>query len=185
MVSEVQGLADNWMYDVVFIGYPGPILRGCPVAGPHQLGRGSVGFDLEKAFHSPVRLVNGAAMQTLGSDEGGEMLFPGLGTGLTALPSPWNWATFLTGRDLRGIRRGTRVGKVPPQKMAALCRRRGHPPVRCSGTGLLILGGGNAKELKQLSPGSRTGENTNAFQGGFHLWEKEHKNGSTRRTTLH
>jgi polyphosphate glucokinase len=82
MVSGVKRLAGDWTYDVVSIGYPGPVVHGCPIAEPHNLGRGWVGFDFAAAFGCPVRLVNDAAMQALGSYKGGKMLFLGLGTGL-------------------------------------------------------------------------------------------------------
>src|SRR5262249_26390073 len=84
MVSEVVKLAGDWTYEVVSIGYPGPVLRGRPVAEPHNLGRGWVGFDFAAAFARPVKLINDAAMQALGSYKGGKMLFLGLGTGLGA-----------------------------------------------------------------------------------------------------
>ena len=82
MVSEVKKLARGWTHDVVSIGYPGPVLRGRPVAEPYNLGRGWVGFDFAAAFGRPVQVVNDAAMQALGSYKGGKMLFLGLGTGL-------------------------------------------------------------------------------------------------------
>ncbi|HYP36816.1 MAG TPA: ROK family protein, partial [Stellaceae bacterium] len=82
MVSGVKKLARDWTYDVVSIGYPGPVLHGCPIAEPHNLGRGWVGFDFAAAFGRPVKVVNDAAMQALGSYNGGKMLFLGLGTGL-------------------------------------------------------------------------------------------------------
>src|SRR5437773_5345954 len=82
MVARVEELTRNWAYDVVSIGYPGPVRRGRPVLEPHNLGKGWVGFDFEAAFKCPVKLVNDAAMQALGSYNGGKMLFLGLGTGL-------------------------------------------------------------------------------------------------------
>ena len=82
MVSEVKKLAVGWTHDMVSIGYPGPVIRGRPVAEPHNLGRGWVGFDFAAAFGRPVQVVNDAAMQALGSYKGGKMLFLGLGTGL-------------------------------------------------------------------------------------------------------
>ena len=82
MVAGVRQAAEGWKFEVVSIGYPGPILRGKPVAEPHNLGRGWVGFDFEAAFGCPVKVMNDAAMQALGSYRGGSMLFLGLGTGL-------------------------------------------------------------------------------------------------------
>src|SRR6516164_1350847 len=82
MVASVKDLAGDWKYDVVSVGYPGPVLHGRPVAEPHHLGPGWVGFDFQAAFGCPVKLINDAAMQALGSYHGGKMLFLGLGTGL-------------------------------------------------------------------------------------------------------
>src|ERR1700691_5220192 len=82
MVSEVQKITTGWSYEAVSIGYPGPVLNNRPVAEPHNLGRGWVGFDFKTAFKRPVKLINDAAMQALGSYKGGKMLFLGLGTGL-------------------------------------------------------------------------------------------------------
>jgi polyphosphate glucokinase len=156
------------------------------------LGSGWVGFDFEKAFGCPVKIVNDAAMQALGSYKRGKMLFLGLGTGLgSALVVdgivepmelghlPYRKGVYedyvgTAGLEKHGRKRWRRyVADVVGRLTAAL-----EPDD-------VVLGGGNAKELKQLPPGSRAGENANAFRGGFRLWEKEHKNGSTRRTTLH
>ena len=82
MVAEVRKAAADWSYDAVSIGYPGPVVHGRPVSEPHHLGRGWVGFDFKKALGRPVKVVNDAAMQALGSYQGGRMLFLGLGTGL-------------------------------------------------------------------------------------------------------
>ncbi len=178
MVSQVLKLADGWTWQGVSIGYPGPVLRGRPVAEPHNLGRGWVGFDFESAFKSPVKMLNDAAMQALGSYQGGKMLFLGLGTGLGStmivdgIIEPMELAHLpykkKTYEDYIGIRGLKRVGKkkwrryvkdVVDRLAAAL-----EPEY-------VILGGGNARKLKVLPPNCRLGENTNAFIGGFRLWE--------------
>ena len=104
MVDEVRKIAADWKYDVVSIGYPGPVLDGRLLAEPHNLGKGWVGFNFEKAFNCPVKIVNDAAMQALGSYKGGRMLFLGLGTGLGSAMIidgtllPWSWRISLTAR---------------------------------------------------------------------------------------
>jgi polyphosphate glucokinase len=192
MVAGVRKLARGWKFDVVSIGYPGPVLRGRPVAEPRHLGPGWVAFDFERAFGRPVKLVNDAAMQALGSYKRGKMLFLGLGTGLgsTLVANgivepmelghlPYKKGTYedyvgVRGLEKHGKRKWRRyVGDVVARLIAAL-----EPDD-------VVLGGGNAKELKELPPGCRAGDNANAFLGGFRLWEKEHKGGSTRRTIHH
>jgi polyphosphate glucokinase len=104
MASGAKKLARGWDYDVASIGYPGPVLQSRPVAEPHNLAPGWVGFDFEKAFGCPVKMINDAAMQALGSYEGGKLLFLGLGTGfgsamvVDAIVEPWNWVIFPTKR---------------------------------------------------------------------------------------
>jgi polyphosphate glucokinase len=188
MVLDVRRLAAKWRYDVASVGYPGPVLRGRPVAEPHHLGRGWVGFDFEKAFRCPVKVVNDAAMQALGSYTGGKMLFLGLGTGLGSTlimdgivepmelgHLPYRKGIYedyvgTSGLKKHGKRKWRRyVADVVARLTAAL-----EPDY-------VVLGGGNVKELKELPPGCRAGENEHAFLGGFRLWE-EHKSG-TRRTT--
>jgi polyphosphate glucokinase len=179
MVTDVKEATADWPYEVVSIGYPGPVLHGRPVTEPWNLGGGWVGFDFEKAFGHPVKLINDAAMQALGSYEGGRMLFLGLGTGLgTALildgvlePMELAHMPYRKGRTfedylgLRGLRRlGRRkwekhVGKVVDRLKTGL------------EADYVVLGGGNAKKLRQLPADTRLGENANAFKGGFRLWE--------------
>jgi polyphosphate glucokinase len=190
MVSQVRKLASNWSYDVVSIGYPGPVLHGRPMSDPHNLARGWVGFDFEKAFRHPVKVVNDAAMQALGSYKRGKMLFLGLGTGLGSTMVvdgfvepmelghlPYRKRTYedyvgLRGLEKHGKRKWRRyVADVVARLTAAL-----EPDE-------VILGGGNAKKLSELPPGCRLGDNANAFRGGFRLWEKEHEDGNSRRTT--
>jgi polyphosphate glucokinase len=178
MVGEVVQAAEGWQYDSVSIGYPGPVLRGKPVAEPHNLGPGWVGFDFEAAFGCRVKIVNDAAMQALGSDEGGRMLFLGLGTGLGSAMIvdgivqpmelghlPYKKGTY---EDYIGIRGLKRVGK---QKW----RRNVEDVVERLTAALepdyVVLGGGNIKKLKALPPHCRLGGNDNAFRGGFRLWE--------------
>jgi len=182
MVSSVRKIAEDWDYDAVSIGYPGPVLHNRPLAEPHNLGKGWLGFRFERAFGYPVKVINDAAMQALGSYKGGKMLFLGFGTGLgTALivdgilepmelgHLPYKKATY---EDYVGQRGLERLGKkkwrghvfdVVARLMAAL-----EPDD-------VVLGGGNARLLKQLPEGTRAGDNANAFIGGFRLWEKTGK----------
>ena len=178
MVSRVIKAAKGWKYEAVSIGYPGPLLRGKPIAEPHNLGPGWVGFDFEAAFGCPVKLINDAAMQALGSYEGGKMLFLGLGTGLGSAMIvdgmvepmelghlPYRKGTY---EDYLGLRGWKRVGKkkwrhyiedVVARLIAAL-----EPDY-------VVLGGGNVHKLTELPPRCRMGDNANAFRGGFRLWE--------------
>ena len=179
MVSEVRKLAADWKYDVVSIGYPGPVLRSRPVSEPWNLGKGWVGFSFEAAFKRPVKVVNDAAMQALGSYKSGKMLFLGLGTGLgSALivdgivepmelgHLPYRKATF---EDYVGIRGLEKHGKKKWRRYVADVVERLAAALEPDE---VVLGGGNVKKLKELPSGSRAGDNTNAFLGGFRLWEK-------------
>jgi polyphosphate glucokinase len=180
MVGQVKALATRWHFDRVAMGYPGPVLANRPVAEPHNLAPGWVGFDFAKAFGCPVKIVNDAAMQALGSYRGGKMLFLGFGTGLgTTLIAdgivepmelghlPYRKATYEDYVGLRGLERlgkkrwRERVEDVIARLAAAL-----EPDD-------IVLGGGNAKLLKDLPPKCRLGDNANAFIGGFRLWERE------------
>jgi polyphosphate glucokinase len=180
MVAQVKTLAGDWKYDAISIGYPGPVLQGRPVAEPHNLATGWVGFDFAAAFGCPIKLVNDAAMQALGSYKGGKLLFLGLGTGLGSTmvvdgvvePMELGHLPFKKGtyEDYVGVRGLKRMGKkkwrhyvkdVVDRFVAAL-----QPDD-------VVLGGGNVKFLKELPEGCRQGENANAFAGGFRLWEAE------------
>ena len=179
MVTAVRKATAEWEYSKVAIGYPGPVLNGKPVSDPHNLACGWVGFDFRKAFGRPVKLVNDAAMQAIGSYEGRRMLFLGLGTGLgSALiadgvlePMELAHLPYKKGRtyeDYIGARGLKRLGKkkwrrhvadVVDQLKAAL------------GADYVVIGGGNAKLLRELPVGARLGTNANAFRGGFRLWQ--------------
>ena len=177
MVAGVKKLAQGWKYEAVSIGYPGMVIHNHPVAEPRNLGRGWVGFDYRAGFGKPVKIVNDAAMQALGSYKGGKMLFLGLGTGLgsTVIADgivepmelahlPYRKGTYEDYVGLRGLKkRGKKkwrqhVAKVVAQLTGAL-----EPDD-------IVLGGGNVKKLKELPPGCRRGNNANAFTGGFRLW---------------
>jgi polyphosphate glucokinase len=180
MVTQVKKLAADWRYDAVSIGYPGPVLRGRPVAGPYNLGRGWVGFDFGKAFGCPVKVVNDAAMQALGSYRGGKMLFLGLGTGLgTAMVVdgivepmelghlPYKKSTY---EDYVGKAGLIRHGKKKWRRHVADVVARLIAALEPDDT---VIGGGNVAKLKTLPPRCRAGNNANAFLGGFRLWEDE------------
>jgi predicted NBD/HSP70 family sugar kinase len=179
MVKAVREATSGWDYSAVSIGYPGPVLDGHPMAEPRNLGRRWVGFDFKKAFGCPVKVVNDAAMQALGSYEGRRMLFLGLGTGLgsamivNGIIQPMELAhlPYEDGRtyeDYVGARGLKRLGKKK-------WRRRVEDVIARLQTALeadyVVVGGGNAKLLKKLPKGVRLGDNSRAFQGGFRLWQ--------------
>jgi polyphosphate glucokinase len=180
MVSEVKKLAADWAYDVVSIGYPGPVLQGHPTAEPINLGHGWVGFDFAAAFGRPVKVVNDAALQAMGSYEGGKMLFLGLGTGLgTALivdgdvqPMELGHLPYKKGTYERYVGRSglERDGKKKWRQRVADVVERLTAALQPDET---VIGGGNVKKLDALPPRCRAGHNANAFRGGFRLWAKD------------
>lgn len=178
MVSEVRKLVADWPYDVVSIGYPGPVRENRPLVEPWNLGKGWVGFDFKKAFHCPVKVINDAAMQALGGYRRGKMLFLGLGTGLGSafilngqiLPMelahlPYRSSTFEDHVGLRGLEK---YGKKKWRKFVADVTAR---LIAAFGPDEVVLGGGNVRLLKKLPPLCRAGNNYHAFIGGFRLWE--------------
>lgn len=182
MVAGVKELAKDWKYDAVSVGYPGPVLHDKPVAEPHNLGPGWVGFDYQATFGCPVKVINDAAMQALGSYQGGKMLFLGLGTGLgtTLIVNgivepmelghlPYKKGTY---EDYVGIRGLDRLGKKKWRKQVEDVITR---LVAALEPEDVVLGGGNVKKLKELPPGCREGDNANAFLGGFRLWKEPRK----------
>jgi len=179
MVKDVRELARGWAFEAVSIGYPGAVRHSAPAAEPHNLGPGWVGFDFARAFGCPVKIVNDAAMQALGSvdKDQGRLLFLGLGTGLGStlvvdgilVPMelahlPYRDATFEDYVGEQALRRDgrrkwrKRVADVVARLQAALLPDD------------VVLGGGNLRQLKTLPPGCRAGNNANAFIGGFRLW---------------
>ncbi len=180
MVTGVVKAAKGWRFDAVSIGYPGPVNEGTLLEEPKNLGAGWVGFDFEKAFHRPVKLINDAAMQALGSYEGGRMLFLGLGTGLGSaliadqviMPMELAHLPYKKGRsfeDYVGLRGLERLGKQKWRRAVKDIVIRLKAALVAD---YVVLGGGNAKKLRQLPDGVRLGDNAHAFIGGRRLWEE-------------
>ena len=189
MVAGVKKLAGDWKYDAVSIGYPGMVVRNRLLAEPHNLGRGWMGFDFETAFKRPVKVVNDAAMQALGSYKGGKMLFLGLGTGLGSamivdgIIEPMELAHLSykkgTYEDYVGARSLEKRGKKKWRGQVAEVVKR---LIAALEPDDVVLGGGNVRKLKVLPKACRVcreGDNANAFLGGFRLWEKADKRGTS------
>ena len=192
MVAGVKKAAADWKYDVVSVGYPGFVFRGRPVAEPHNLAHGWVGFDFEAAFKCPVKVINDAAMQALGSYKGGKMLFLGLGTGLGStmivdgIVEPMELAHLPykrgTYEDYVGLRGLERYGKKEWRKHVEDVVDKLAAALEAED---VVLGGGNVKKLKKLPKGCRAVENSNAFLGGFRLWENQNiQQGAAARLVL-
>lgn len=180
MVSDVRKMTADWEYDTVSIGYPGPVIRNEPVVEPWNLGKGWVGFNFKNAFKCPVKIINDASMQALGSYRRGKMLFLGLGTGLgSALIAegqvlsmelahlPYRSSTFEDYVGLRGLKK---YGKKKWRKYVADVTARF---IAALEPDEVVLGGGNVRLLKKLPPLCRAGNNDNAFEGGFRLWTRD------------
>jgi polyphosphate glucokinase len=180
MVADVKRLAEGWDYQVISMGYPGPIMHNKPLLEPRNLGGGWCGFDFEGAFGCPVKIVNDALMQAVGSYEGGRMLFLGLGTGLGStlivdnVAQPMELAhlpykkhrTFEEYVGLAGLKR---LGKKKWRQEVFDVVKRLSAALEPD---YVVLGGGNVDKLDELPPLCRRGDNANAFTGGFRIWEK-------------
>jgi polyphosphate glucokinase len=183
MTRQVNDTVKDWDYDVISMGYPGPVIHGQPFREPHNLGPGWVRFDFKKALNRDVRIINDAAMQALGSYKKGRMLFLGLGTGLGSAmivdgrlePMELGHLPYRKGKtyeDYLGVRGLERLGKkkwehhvlkVVDELRTAL------------GADEVVLGGGNSKRLTKLPLNTRLGDNENAFVGGFRMWDPKAK----------
>jgi polyphosphate glucokinase len=190
MVSAVLKLTEDWRYDAVSIGFPGRVRGNRVVSEPINLGTGWVHFDFSKAFRHPVKILNDAAMQAIGSYQGGKMLFLGLGTGLGSalivdgnlMPMelgqlPYKDGTYESYLGLNGL---TRLGITKWREYV-------HQVVVKFMSALelddVVIGGGNVTKLDKLPPGCRAGDNALAFRGGFLLWEKDSHHKSGERVT--
>ncbi len=189
LVAQVRKLTTDWPFDVVAIGYPGPVRNDRPTEEPWNLGRGWVRFNFSTAFRCPVKMINDAAMQALGSYRDGKMLFLGLGTGLGSamvadgvlIPMELAHLTYrdATFEDYLGIRGLKKFGEHK-------WRQHVNNVVKLLTAALLpddvVLGGGNVHRFKQLPPGCRAGDNANAFLGGLRLWGEPD---ATKRISSH
>lgn len=183
LVDKVRELADDWEYEVVSLGLPGLVGSDGPVEEPGNLGNGWVGFDFAAAFDCPVRVVNDAAMQALGGYEDGRMLFLGLGTGLGSalicerviVPLELGSLPYHGSRSQETL--AERLGKEGLRRHGrTLWEESVHKTVavlhRAFSADYVVVGGGQADELKTLPTGARRGSNADAFTGGFRLWEE-------------
>jgi hypothetical protein len=181
MIRQLRKMLKGLTYDVVSIGYPGPVVHGRILREPHNLGCGWVGFDFRKRLGRPVKVINDAAMQALGSYRGGRLLFIGLGTGLGSamivdgIVEPMELAHLpykggKTYEDYLGLRGLKRLGRKKWERnvVRVICLLR-----EALQADRVVLGGGNAKQLKKVPSGVTMGSNDNAFRGGFELWSKD------------
>lgn len=188
MVSGVLKLTEDWKYDVVSIGYPGRVRDNQPVSEPVNLGHGWLHFDYRKAFGTPVKIINDAAMQALGSYRGGTMLFLGVGTGLgtalvvngTIVPMELGHLSYKesTYEGYLGIKGLKRLGIT---KWRECFRDVASRLIDALELDDVVVGGGNVTKLDKLPPRCRAGDNALAFRGGFLLWKRDDK----RKTGTH
>ena len=192
MVAAVRKATVGWKYDAVSIGYPGPVVHGRPIMEPRHLGTGWMAFNFSKAFGRPTKIVNDAAMQALGSYQGGRMLFLGLGTGLGSAmivenvlePMELAHLPYKKGKSYEyyvGLGGLKRLGKKKWRRQVNEVVRRLKAALQAE---YVVLGGGNAKLLKKLPYGVRLGNNSHAFQGGYRLWSKLYC-GTSRKRFVH
>ncbi|HKR53859.1 MAG TPA: ROK family protein [Chthoniobacterales bacterium] len=182
----LNGKLDDWKYDVVSVGFPAPVRNGRILCDPKNLGKGWTRFNFEKAFGKPVRVMNDAAMQALGSYRGGRMLFIGLGTGFgSALV--WNGTVLpLELSELPYLTEGTiedRVGKAGFKRVGRKTWEEDVDRIlvhlqRAFVVDYIVIGGGNAKMLEHLPPAVELGHNRNAYLGGQRVWQHNQR---TRR----
>jgi polyphosphate glucokinase len=179
MVEEVTKLASDWRYSAVSLGYPGLVGSSGPLGEPGNLGSGWVGFDYAAAFGCPVRVVNDAAMQALGSYDGGRMLFLGLGTGLGSVLVVNHAVVLLELGDLQVKKTRTLSRHVGRHALEKLGKKKWRERVldlmpslqRAFLVDYVVVGGGNSKHLLEpLPPNVRLGHNLTAFRGGYRLW---------------
>jgi polyphosphate glucokinase len=180
MVAAVKKITATWEFDVVSIGYPGPVLKNRPVREPHNLGGGWMKFDFKKAFGRPVKVINDAAMQALGGHHGGHMLFLGLGTGLgstlvvdeVVLPLEIAHLPYKKNRTYEEYLGNAGLQRLGEKKWLENVFKVVELLKNAFIAEYVVLGGGNARLIKKFPPGIEPGKNTNAIRGGERLWNK-------------
>ena len=185
MIAQVKEQLKDWKFHAVAVGFPAPIRNGRILTDPKHLGKGWVGFNFEKALGKPVRILNDAALQALGSYRGGRMLFLGLGTGLgSTLVLPDMVLPLELGdlpyRDHRIIE--DFLGKTGIDELGG--KEWEHEVMFAVGqlkksviADYVVLGGGKAKKIRDLPKGTERGHNRNAFLGGVRLWQNDPRTG--------
>lgn len=179
MTKDVLAATAGWDYDCISIGYPGPVVHDHPLEEPHNLAPGWIDFAYQKAFGKPLRFINDAAMQALGGYQGGRMLFLGIGTGLgsamifdgVVIPLELAHLPYKKGRTYEeyvGLAGLERRGVERWQKSVLDIIQRLQAALICDS---VLLGGGNAKLMKDLPSYVVLGSNSNAIEGGIKLWQ--------------
>jgi predicted NBD/HSP70 family sugar kinase len=179
LAQQIKDALGGWQFDRVSIGYPGEVTNGQPATEPYNLGSGWVGFDYAQAFGAPVKIMNDACMQALGSYEGGRMLFLGLGTSMGSvfvidgkiIPLALGHLRFYKGESFEHYlsRKGLEL-----YGEKAFRRAVSEAATTLKAAFLadyVVLGGGNAKKLDELPEGCRRGANQMAYIGGIRMWE--------------
>jgi polyphosphate glucokinase len=190
MVAEMKLLLQDWTFDAISMGFPSPVRNGRIMSEPKHLGAGWTRFDFEKSLGKPIRIINDAAMQALGSFHGLRMLFLGLGTGLG---STLIWETNVLPLELGDLPYGngdvieSYLGKSGMKRLGEKrWKREVLRAVLLLKKSLIadyvVLGGGSAKKFDELPDGIELGHNRNAFFGGVRLWQIEPR---TRRPKWH
>jgi hypothetical protein len=183
MISGVKQQLNGWKFDAISIGFPSPIRNGRVAGEPKNLGKGWVGFDFQKALGKPVRVINDAAMQALGSYRGQRMLFLGLGTGLgsaliwqnNVLPLELGDLPYRDHRIIEDFLGKVGMGKLGEKQWRREVTRAVTQLKKSLIADYVVLGGGNVKKLDQLPAGVERGYNRNAFLGGIRLWQTDQR----------
>ncbi|PYL93416.1 MAG: ROK family protein [Verrucomicrobia bacterium] len=186
MVKQIKVEIDGWKFDAISIGFPAPVRDGRILAEPKHLGKGWVRFNFEKALGKPVRVVNDAALQALGSYHGGRMLFLGLGTGLGStlvfpdmvLPLELGDLPYCDDRIIEDFLGKPGIAELGEKEWERLVMGAVAQLKKSFIVDYVVLGGGNTKKLSVLPEGAEQGHNRNAYLGGVRLWQTDQ---STRR----